>query len=47
MASMGDLSGFRETDAGARSFESRYYNEDVHKAAFATPEFMKRRLAGL
>ena len=47
MASMGDLSGFRETDAEARSFESRYYNVDVHKAAFATPEFMKRRLAGL
>lgn len=47
MASMGDLSGFRESAASSRPFETRYYNVDLHKAAFATPEFMRRRLAAL
>lgn len=47
MASKGGLDGFREVAAREAPFESRYYNTDIHKAAFATPSFMKRRIAAL
>jgi spermidine synthase len=47
MASKGGLDGFREVVAREAPFESRYYNTDIHKAAFATPSFMKRRIAAL
>lgn len=47
MASKGVLSGFREAAAQSAPFETRYYNPDIHKAAFATPSFMKRRIAAL
>jgi spermidine synthase len=35
----GALSGFREADALARSFPTRYYNPAIHRAALAAPEF--------
>ncbi|MCX7557432.1 polyamine aminopropyltransferase [Xanthomonadaceae bacterium JHOS43] len=37
----GELSGFRERGAQSKSFPTRYYNVDVHRAALATPEFMR------
>ena len=37
----GELSGFRERGAQSKSFPSRYYNVDVHRAALAAPEFMR------
>jgi len=36
-----DLNGFREMDARAKTFKTRYYNADMHKAALAQPEFCK------
>lgn len=41
----GDLNDFREQDVEQRDFETRYYNADMHRAAFAAPEFFKRELA--
>ena len=35
------IDGFREQDARERNFETRYYNSDIHRAAFAQPEFFK------
>ncbi len=40
-----DLEHFREQDVEQRDFETRYYNADMHRAAFAAPEFFKRELA--
>lgn len=40
----GDLSGFRERGALSKSFKTRYYNADIHKAALAMPEFMREEL---
>lgn len=39
-----DLSGFRERGAATKSFPTRYYNADTHKAALALPEFLKQAL---
>ena len=39
------LHGFREEDAAGRRFETRYYNADIHRAAFAEPEFFRRARA--
>lgn len=36
------LGDFRTADAAARGFETRYYNEAIHQAAFAEPEFFRR-----
>lgn len=41
-----DLSGFREQDARAKAFATRYYNADIHRAALAQPEFMRVALGG-
>jgi spermidine synthase len=41
----GDLVAFREHDAKAKPFATRYYNADVHHAALAQPEFMREALA--
>ncbi len=42
MASQGvSVTSFREEDAAAKSFETRYYNAGLHKGALALPEFMK------
>ncbi len=45
MAGKDALGGFREAAALAKPFATRYYNVDIHKAAFATPEFLRRPLA--
>ncbi|WP_166262319.1 polyamine aminopropyltransferase [Marinobacter salicampi] len=34
------LKYFREADAAERPFVTRYYNESIHKAALAQPQFM-------
>ncbi len=39
------LDGFRENDVRNKTFKTRYYNADIHKAALAQPEFCKE--AGL
>ncbi len=39
-----DLSGFRERGAQTKQFPTRYYNVDIHKAALASPEFMREAL---
>lgn len=33
---------FRENDVAARRFETQYYNTDIHRAAFAQPEFFRK-----
>jgi len=40
----GSFDGFREADARAKDFETRYYNADIHRAALAQPEFFRRAL---
>jgi spermidine synthase len=40
------LDGFRADDAAGRAFETVYYNEEIHRAAFAEPEFFRRARAG-
>lgn len=40
-----DLQAFREQDVERRAFDTRYYNAEIHRAAFAAPEFFKRELA--
>ena len=40
-----NLDFFREEDAADRPFVTNYYNAEIHKAALAVPEFMKRELA--
>ena len=42
----GRVSDFREADAAAKPFATEYYNAEIHRAALATPEFMRRALAG-
>ena len=39
-----DLSTFRERDAVTKTFATRYYNAEIHKAALAEPEFLLREL---
>jgi spermidine synthase len=36
---------FRADAAASRTFETRYYNADVHRAALAQPEFFRRAMA--
>jgi spermidine synthase len=38
------IDGFRAADVNARDFVTRYYNSDIHRAAFAMPEFLGRQL---
>lgn len=40
----GPIDGFREAQARDRSFETRYYTPEVHRAAFALPAFLERAL---
>ena len=42
IASKGDLSKFREADSANKPFDTTYYNVDIHKAALAQPEFVKK-----
>lgn len=39
-----DISNFREAAARQKSFATRYYNVDIHRAALALPEFMREAL---
>lgn len=45
MAGKSALKGFREDDAKSKDFNTVYYNADIHKAALAQPEFVKKGLA--
>lgn len=36
------LSQFREQDAVAKTFPTRYYNADIHRASLAIPEFLRQ-----
>jgi len=38
------LSSFREEDCRDRAFATRYYNDGIHRAAFASPEFLFKAL---
>lgn len=42
----GKLGDFREADVEQRNFETQYYNADMHRAAFAEPEFFRKARAG-
>ena len=42
----GVLDAFREHDASAKPFATRYYNAGIHRAALAQPEFMREALRG-
>jgi spermidine synthase len=39
-----DFAGFREGDAEARGFPTRYYNVAIHRAALAVPEFFSTEI---
>ncbi|MBI5450118.1 MAG: polyamine aminopropyltransferase [Gammaproteobacteria bacterium] len=39
------LNTFREQDALHKRFDTEYYNRDIHQAALAYPEFLRRALA--
>ncbi len=41
LAGKGDLTFFREEDARAKTFATRYYNAEIHRAAFVAPEFFR------
>jgi spermidine synthase len=38
--------GFREADAKARTFPTKYYSAEVHRGAQALPPFVAEALAG-
>jgi spermidine synthase len=42
MAGKSFLSKYREQDVAKKSFETVYYNNDIHKASLAQPEFVKK-----
>ncbi len=42
IASKSSLCAFREQDVANKTFPTNYYNVDIHKAAFAQPEFFKK-----
>ena len=39
-----DLTKFRDADAGAKTFSTKYYNLGIHQGALMMPEFMKAEL---
>ena len=41
MAGKMDLTSFREMNSKEKSFTTKYYNVDIHRATLATPELMK------
>ena len=45
IASKTALTTFREQDSINKSFETVYYNVDIHKASLAQPEFFKKAFA--
>ena len=40
-----DVADFRQADATGKSFETRYYSADIHKAALVLPPFMEQALS--
>ena len=42
----GRVADFREAAAIAKPFATEYYNAEIHRAALAVPEFIRRALAG-
>jgi len=42
IAAKSDLLKFRELDCANKTFDTVYYNADIHKAALAQPEFFKK-----
>lgn len=45
MASKNGFAPFREQDAANKTFETVYYNSEIHKASLAMPEFFKKAFA--
>lgn len=45
MASELDLTHFRKADAENKTFDTLYYNADIHQGSLATPNFLKNQLA--
>lgn len=45
LAGKSPLGNFREAAARAKPFATAYYNADIHRAAFALPEFLRSRIA--
>ena len=45
-AKTGRLGDFRQADVESRAFDTLYYNAEIHRAAFAEPEFFRRARAG-
>lgn len=41
-----ELTKFRETAARNKSFETLYYNAEIHRAALAMPEFFRKQVKG-
>ncbi|MBA56718.1 MAG: spermidine synthase [Pseudomonadales bacterium] len=41
---LGSVTNFRAEDVAAKPFPTEYYNLEIHRAALAMPEFMKRDL---
>jgi len=42
IACKSSLAKFRELDSANKTFDTNYYNADIHKAALAQPEFFKK-----
>ena len=40
-----EIEGFRMTDAERKTFATEYYNAEIHRGAWAEPEFLKRAVA--
>ncbi|NLB58465.1 MAG: polyamine aminopropyltransferase, partial [Gammaproteobacteria bacterium] len=38
--------GFREDDAAAKAFATKYYSADIHRAARVLPPFVAEALGG-
>ena len=44
MSGKGNLAHFREDAARNKPFSTDYYNAEIHRAAFAAPEFFRKRV---
>ncbi len=40
------IAGLREADVAKKPFETKYYNAEIHRAAFVLPTFLRDALAG-
>ena len=41
----GNIRDYRREEAAGKSFDTDYYNQAIHEAALAQPEFMRKVLA--